>query len=107
MPRLRERRIASSSSLVLNLIVLLNAPFNLHLSGNLPFTATKEEIQAHFAKVEPIEIRLMTDKDTQKPKGFAFVEFDRFDRMETCLKKYQHSVFPDGKKGRKINVELT
>lgn len=49
----------------------------------------------------------MTDKVTKKPKGFAFVEFDRFDRMETCLKLYQHSVFPDGKKGRKINVELT
>jgi hypothetical protein len=40
--------------------------------------------------------------------GTCFVEFDRFDRMETCLKKYHHSVFPDGKKkeGRKINVEL-
>lgn len=49
----------------------------------------------------------MTDKKTGKPKGFAFVEFDRYDHMETCLKKYQHSVFADGKKGRKINVELT
>jgi|TARA_R110002003_G_scaffold645_8_gene20995 nucleolar protein 6 len=40
--------------------------------------------------------------------GTCFVEFDRFDRMETCLKKYHHSVFPDGKtkEGRKINVEL-
>jgi nucleolar protein 6 len=49
----------------------------------------------------------MTDKQTKKPKGFAFVEFDRFDRMETCLKKYQHSLFGEGKKARKINVELT
>jgi hypothetical protein len=40
--------------------------------------------------------------------GTCFIEFDRFDRMETCLKKYHHSVFPDGKKkeGRKINIEL-
>ena len=40
--------------------------------------------------------------------GTCFVEFDRYDRMVTCLKKYHHSVFPDPKKkeGRKINVEL-
>ena len=41
--------------------------------------------------------------------GTCFVEFDRFDRMETCLKKYHHSLFHDSKKkgeGRKINVEL-
>jgi nucleolar protein 6 len=75
--------------------------------GNLPYTATKDELQAHFTKIEPTDIRIMTDKKTSKPKGFAFVEFDRFDRMQTCLKKYNHSVFGDGKKGRKINVELT
>ena len=40
--------------------------------------------------------------------GTCFVEFDRYYRMVTCLKKYHHSVFPDPKKkeGRKINVEL-
>ncbi|KAH8639323.1 hypothetical protein IG631_07093 [Alternaria alternata] len=41
--------------------------------------------------------------------GTCFIEFDRYDRMVTCLKKYHHSVFPDPKKkeGRKINVELS
>lgn len=76
--------------------------------GNLPYTATKEQIEEHFAKIKPTEIRLRTYKGTNKFMGTCFVEFDRFDRMETCLKKYHHSVFPDGKKkeGRKINVEL-
>jgi len=76
--------------------------------GNLPFSATKDTITAHFKKVEPADVRLMTHKDTGKPKGFAFLEFEKYDRMRTCLKLYHHSLFDDGaKKGRKINVELT
>jgi nucleolar protein 6 len=78
------------------------------LPGNLPYSATKETITEHFAKLHPIDIRLRHYKDDKKFMGTCFVEFDRFDRMETCLKKYHHSVFPDAKKkeGRKINVEL-
>jgi len=76
--------------------------------GNLPFSATKDTITAHFKKVEPADVRLMTHKDSGKSKGFAFLEFEKYDRMRTCLKLYHHSVFDDGtKKGRKINVELT
>ncbi|KAF2110088.1 hypothetical protein BDV96DRAFT_584340 [Lophiotrema nucula] len=77
--------------------------------GNLPFSVTKEQLENHFEKVAPTAVRLSTEKKTGKPRGFAFIEFDRFDRMETCLKKYQHSVFPDAKRkeGRKINIELT
>jgi nucleolar protein 6 len=75
--------------------------------GNLPFTATKEDLAQHFAKVHPASIRLMTDKSTGKSKGFCFLDFDGYDKMKTCLKLYHHSVMQDGKKGRKINVELT
>ncbi|KAF2741334.1 hypothetical protein EJ04DRAFT_571442 [Polyplosphaeria fusca] len=79
--------------------------------GNLPFTATKEEVEAHFSKVQPTAIRIMTEKGTSKPRGFAFLEFERYDLMETCLDKFQHSHFPDPKNKklgyRKINIELT
>ncbi|KAG1467562.1 hypothetical protein G6F56_004349 [Rhizopus delemar] len=44
--------------------------------GNLPFNTTKEELEKHFENVETIKgTRLMTDKATGKPKGFAFMEF--------------------------------
>lgn len=66
----------------------------------------------------------MTHKeDPKKCRGFAFLEFDNFDRMKTCLAKFHHSTFyaegdkpeeggeekggDDGKGGRKVNVELT
>ncbi|OKL62918.1 hypothetical protein UA08_01994 [Talaromyces atroroseus] len=77
--------------------------------GNLPFTASTDSVKAHFSKIEPISVRVATDKkDTDKCRGFGFVEFEQFDRMQTCLKLYHHSSFDDGKSpARKINVELT
>ncbi|EXJ81241.1 hypothetical protein A1O3_07531 [Capronia epimyces CBS 606.96] len=91
--------------------------------GNLPFNATASQVRDHFSKLAPSSVRLSTDKATGKSKGFAFLEFDAYDKMKTCLKLYHHSLFdPEGKanvgksgekaaggktKGRKINVELT
>ncbi|KAK3674403.1 hypothetical protein LTR78_005872 [Recurvomyces mirabilis] len=94
--------------------------------GNLPYNTTDASLQAYFDKLSPFTLRHRTDPQTKKSKGFAFLEFESYDRMETCLKKYHHSLFdPDeysenagrfppppqrkGKKevGRRINVELT
>lgn len=72
--------------------------------GNLPYTATADSLTAHFAALQPTSVRLLTERDDpKKSRGIAFVEFDRFDRMKTCLEKFHHTEF----EGRKINVELT
>ena len=78
-------------------------------AGNLPYNATTEAIQAHFSAVSPISIRHRTHKeDPSRSKGFAFLEFDGYERMATCLQKFHHSRFDDGSdKPRRINVELT
>ncbi|TGZ77975.1 hypothetical protein EX30DRAFT_366234 [Ascodesmis nigricans] len=77
--------------------------------GNLPYTATKESLETHFKSVEPASVRLITDKaDPSKCKGYAFVEFEKYDRMKFCLEKLHHSMFDDGvSEPRKINIELT
>ncbi|PNS19590.1 hypothetical protein CAC42_7434 [Sphaceloma murrayae] len=78
--------------------------------GNLPYSATDATIAEHFKAITPTSIRHRTDPKTKKSKGFAFLEFDAYDRMKTCLKLYHHSMFDSGKpndKGRRINVELT
>lgn len=76
--------------------------------GNLPFTATKDSIAKHFEAVEPASIRAPTKPDTKQSKGYAFLEFDRYDRMKSCLASYHHSKFEDGiSPSRRINVELT
>jgi nucleolar protein 6 len=54
-------------------------------------------------------VRLLTQRDNPtKSRGIAFVEFGRYDHMKTCLEKFHHTEFSDGKSAaRKINVELT
>jgi nucleolar protein 6 len=83
--------------------------FRWHATGNLPFTATTASIQKHFAAVKPISVRALMQKDNPtKSKGCAFVEFEGYDHMKTCLKLFHHSMFDDGLSApRKINVELT
>jgi nucleolar protein 6 len=88
--------------------------------GNLPYNATTSAIQSHFSKLKPFTVRYSTDKETGRSRGFAFLEFESYDKMKTCLKLFHHSLFDasagqtpsrheEGKRSqaRKINVELT
>lgn len=43
--------------------------------GNLPFTATEDEIRDLFAAYGDVDsVRLMTDRETGRPRGFGFVK---------------------------------
>jgi RNA recognition motif-containing protein len=43
--------------------------------GNLPFKATEEDLRELFAQYGSVEsVRLITDRDTGRPRGFGFVE---------------------------------
>ncbi|ERF76823.1 hypothetical protein EPUS_08003 [Endocarpon pusillum Z07020] len=88
--------------------------------GNLPYTATTAAIQSHFSKLQPFTVRHSTNKETGRSRGFAFLEFEGYDKMKTCLKLFHHSLFDAGvdevlseggkrkkRQARKINVELT
>ncbi len=45
--------------------------------GNLPFTATEGEVRDFFASYgDVINVSLPTDRETGRPRGFAFVEMD-------------------------------
>ena len=45
--------------------------------GNLPFSATEDEIRELFAKHGTVEsINLVNDRETGRPRGFGFVEMD-------------------------------
>jgi RNA recognition motif-containing protein len=48
--------------------------------GNLPFTATDEEVRSLFAQHGTVEsVSLPTDRDTGRPRGFGFVEMSQAD----------------------------
>lgn len=43
--------------------------------GNLPFSATQDEIQDKFAAFGTVEsVQIVSDRETGRPRGFAFVE---------------------------------
>ena len=44
--------------------------------GNLSFTATEDQVKDLFSQYgTPDSVRLITDRETGRPKGFGFVEF--------------------------------
>ena len=48
--------------------------------GNLPFSASENEIRTLFAQHGTVEsVNVITDRETGRPRGFAFVEMSRAD----------------------------
>ncbi|MCU0760113.1 MAG: RNA-binding protein [Steroidobacteraceae bacterium] len=48
--------------------------------GNLPFTATEDEVRSLFASHGTVEsVALPTDRDTGRPRGFGFVQMSSSD----------------------------
>ncbi len=45
--------------------------------GNLPFTATEDDVADLFAAYGTVDsVRLISDRNTGRPRGFGFVELD-------------------------------
>ncbi len=45
--------------------------------GNLPFSATEDELRALFAEHGEVHsVQIISDRDTGRPRGFAFVEME-------------------------------
>lgn len=45
--------------------------------GNLPFSATEDEVRAKFEPFGSIrEVALITDRETGRPRGFGFITYD-------------------------------
>ncbi|MEP4077601.1 RNA recognition motif domain-containing protein [Haloferula sp.] len=51
--------------------------------GNLPFSATEEEVAELFASFGAVEkVKLITDRETGRPRGFCFVTLADQDRVK-------------------------
>jgi cold-inducible RNA-binding protein len=56
--------------------------------GNLSFDTTREELEGMFAEVGEItEIVVPTDRDTGRPRGFAFVTFASSELAAQAIEK--------------------
>jgi nucleolar protein 6 len=75
----------------------------------MPYNVKKVDIEEHFKKIPPSSIRLAQNKDTGKCRGFAFLEWASWDKLQTAFQLYHHTEISTdgGKTTRKINVEIT
>ncbi|MFT5170975.1 MAG: cold-inducible RNA-binding protein [Candidatus Marinamargulisbacteria bacterium] len=56
--------------------------------GNLSFNTTQDDLETEFAKYGEIEeVRLISDRETGRSKGFAFITFKTTEAMEASFAK--------------------
>ena len=54
--------------------------------GNLPYTTTVEELQDLFEDYENVEdVRVITDRETGRSRGFGFVNFTSDEEAEKAI----------------------
>jgi RNA recognition motif-containing protein len=62
--------------------------------GNLPYSASEADLRAHFAPVaEPSHVAMPVDRETGRPRGFAFVEFMDRAKAEEVIRKFDAQPF--------------
>ena len=69
--------------------------------GNLPFTATENDLQDYFAQAGAvIAVNIMQDRATGRSRGFAFVEMGSQDDATKAISMFNGKDF----KGRALTV---
>ena len=55
--------------------------------GNIPFNTTEDELRAVFERHGRVEsVNVITDRDSGRPRGFAFVEMDEASAAEEAMR---------------------
>jgi len=55
--------------------------------GNLPFTSTQEDLDALFGRHGTVaSVNVITDRETGRPRGFAFVEMESESEAEAAIR---------------------
>lgn len=69
--------------------------------GNMPYGATEADLRAHFSAVgQPSQVVLPVDRETGRPRGFAFVEFADRAVAEEAINRFNQQPFM----GRSLSV---
>jgi RNA recognition motif-containing protein len=69
--------------------------------GNLPYAATEAELREHLSTVgAPTQVVLPVDRETGRPRGFAFVDYADRGVAEEAIRRFNQQPF----KGRPLAV---
>src|SRR5215471_18428844 len=67
----------------------------------MPYGATDADLRAHFSGVaEPSQIVIPVDRETGRPRGFAFVEYADRTKAEEAIARFNQQPFM----GRSLSV---
>ena len=54
--------------------------------GNLPYSATEDALRGEFSKLGSVDsVKIITDRDTGRSKGFAFIEMSTDAEAEEAI----------------------
>jgi cold-inducible RNA-binding protein len=71
--------------------------------GNLPYTATEEELTTLFAQAGTVtSVAVIKDRETGRSKGFAFVEMSTADEAQKAINMLQGQMLG----GRDLRVSI-
>jgi cold-inducible RNA-binding protein len=57
--------------------------------GNLSFKTTRDELQQLFGQIGPIDdVFIPTDRETSRPRGFAFITFTEDDHAKEAITRF-------------------
>ena len=69
--------------------------------GNMPYGATEADLRSHFSGVAPpSQIVIPVDRETGRPRGFAFVEYLDREQAEQAVERFNQQPFM----GRSLSV---
>lgn len=70
--------------------------------GNVPYDAQEDELREIFGRVgEVTSVRIVCDKDTKQPKGYAFCDYADSSTVQTAIDKLNNVEY----NGRKLRVD--
>jgi RNA recognition motif-containing protein len=62
--------------------------------GNLSYSTTEADLRTYFGSVAaPSQVVLPVDRETGRPRGFAFVEFPERSQAEEAIQRFNGQVF--------------
>jgi RNA recognition motif-containing protein len=69
--------------------------------GNLAYDVTEAELREFMSAAgAPVSVRILTDRETGRPRGFAFVEYGDSAQADEAVRRFNQQVF----KGRPLVV---
>lgn len=71
--------------------------------GNLPYNINEDILEQEFAQYGKVtSVKIITDRDTQRSKGFGFVEMETAEQAQECIKNINGKSFHE----RVLNVNI-